>query len=77
MAMSSAPTPESFEIEAYVRELAPNIHDVSCGERIGGGYDLWFKRTPSSKATELVINEIEFSTGAWQRVVRESLRNAE
>src|SRR5947208_2897120 len=42
------PTAETEMIKAYVRVLAPEIHDVSCGARMDGGYDLWLQLNPTS-----------------------------
>ena len=76
--MPSDPTPtqESALIQAYVRELAPSIHEVSCGNRLDGGYNLWFQLNPSSSAKQVIIGKNEYNTGQWKESVRTALEDA-
>ena len=58
------PSPESDLIKAFrFRALAPSIHDLDCGKRLDGGYDLWFKLNPSSSVKQVVISADEYGSG--------------
>lgn len=67
------PTAETEMIKAYVRVLAPAIHDVDCGTRLDGGYDLWFKLNPSSTIKQVVISRAEYRDDHWKDKVGEAL----
>jgi hypothetical protein len=66
-------TAETEMIEAYVRVLAPGIHDVDCGTRLDGGYDLWLKLNPSSTIKQVVISRAEYKDNQWQDKIGEAL----
>jgi hypothetical protein len=70
------PSPESDLIKAWVRALAPSIHDLDCGKRLDGGYDLWFKLNPSSSVKQVVISADEYGSERWRERVRHSLEDA-
>jgi hypothetical protein len=67
------PTAETEMIKAYVRVLAPGIHDVDCGTRLDGGYDLWLKLNPSSTIKQVVISRAEYRDEQWKDKIREAL----
>ena len=70
------PSPESDLIKAWVRALAPSIHDLDCGKRLDGGYDLWFKLNPSSSVKQVVISADEYGSERWRESVRHALEDA-
>lgn len=70
------PTPETALIEAYVRELAPSIHELSCGIRADGAFDAWFRLNPTSPAKQIVIGKNDYSNGDWNEQVQRALENA-
>jgi len=53
-------------IRIYVKVLAPSIHDVSCGSRLDGGYDLWVQLNPTSTIKQVVISQEEFKADQWK-----------
>ena len=63
------PTAETEMIKAYVRVLAPEIHDVSCGARMDGGYDLWLQLNPTSTIKQVVISKVEYKGDQWKDLV--------
>lgn len=67
------PTAETEMIRIYVKVLAPSIHDVSCGTRLDGGYDLWLQLNPTSTIKQAVISQAEFKTEEWKDRVGEAL----
>ncbi|MGA8149577.1 MAG: hypothetical protein WB952_01270 [Terriglobales bacterium] len=67
------PTAETEMIKAYLRVLAPGIHDVDCGTRLDGGYDLWLKLNPSSTIKQVVISRAEYRDDQWKDKIREAL----
>jgi hypothetical protein len=67
------PTAETEMIKAYVRVLAPGIHDVDCGTRLNGGYDLWLKLNASSTIKHVVISRVEYRNDQWKDKVGEAL----
>src|ERR1035437_5324132 len=46
MSCDLTPTAETEMIRIFVKLLAPGIHEVSCGTRLDGSYDLWLHRPP-------------------------------
>ena len=66
-------TAETEMIKAYVRVRAPGIHDVDCGTRIGGGYDLWLKLNPTSTIKQVVISQAEYKTDQWKDRVGDAI----
>ena len=60
------PTAETEMIKAYVRLLAPGIHEVSCGTRVDGGYELWLQLSPTSTIKQVIISEKEYKTDQWK-----------
>jgi len=56
------PSPESELIKAYVQELAPGSHEISCGSRLDGGYDLWIQLNPSSAVKQVIITKEDYRT---------------
>jgi hypothetical protein len=67
------PTAETEMIKAYVRVLAPGIHDVDCGTRLDGGYDLWLKLNPSSTIKQVFISRADYRADRWKDKIREAL----
>lgn len=67
------PTAETEMIKAYVRVLAPGIHDVSCGTRLNGGYDLWLKLNPTSTIKQVVISQAEYKGDQWKERVDQAI----
>lgn len=67
------PTAETEMIKAYVRVFAPGIHDVDCGTRLDGGYDLWLKLNPSSTMKQVVISRAEYRDDQWKDKIGEAL----
>jgi hypothetical protein len=61
MPSDSTPTPETEMIKAYVLELAPGIHQVECGARLDGGYDLWLQLNPTSTKKQVIISRVEYT----------------
>jgi hypothetical protein len=70
------PNPESELIKAWVRALAPSIHNLDCGRRLDGGYDLWLQLNPSSSVKQVVISADEYSSERWRESVRHALEDA-
>jgi hypothetical protein len=60
------PTAETEMIKAYVRLLAPGIHALDCGTRIGGGYELWLKLNSTSPSKQVVISQAEYKADQWK-----------
>ena len=56
-------------IKAYVRVLAPGIHDVDCGTRLDHGYDLWLKLNPTSTIKQVVISQAEYKGDQWKELI--------
>lgn len=73
--MPSDPTPtaETEMIKAYVRVCAPGIHDVDCGTRLDGGYDLWLKLNPTSPIKPVVISEAEYKGDQWKERINAAI----
>jgi hypothetical protein len=67
------PTAETEMIKAYVRLLAPGIHDVSCGARADGGYDLWLKLNPTSTIKHVIISHVQYKTDQWKDGVGDAI----
>jgi hypothetical protein len=67
------PTAETEMIRAFVKLLAPSIHQVSCGSRLDGGYDLWLQLNPSSVIKQVVITHQEYSTEEWKDTIRTAI----
>jgi hypothetical protein len=70
------PSPESELIKAWVRALAPSIHDLGCGHRLDGGYDLWLQLNPRSSVKQVIITKDEYRSGHWRESVRHALEDA-
>jgi hypothetical protein len=64
-----SPTPETEMIKTYVKILAPGIHNVSCGTRMDGGYDLWLQLDPTSTIKQVVITQTEYTSDRWKDMV--------
>jgi len=60
------PTAETEMIKAYVRLLAPDIHEVSCGTRVEGGYELWLQLSPTSTIKPVIVSQVEYATEQWK-----------
>jgi len=69
------PTAETEMIKAYVRVLAPEIHDVSCGARMDGGYDLWLQLNPTSTIKQVVISKVEYKGDQWKDLVSDAIED--
>ena len=69
------PTAETEMIKAYVRVLAPEIHDVSCGARMDGGYDLWLQLNPTSTVKQVVISKVEYKGDQWKDLVSDAIED--
>ena len=69
------PTAETEMIKAYVRVLAPEIHDVSCGARMDGGYDLWLQLNPTSTIKQVVIRKVEYKGDQWKDLVSDAIED--
>jgi hypothetical protein len=67
------PTAETEMIRAFVKLLAPSIHQVSCGSRLDGGYDLWLQLNPSSVIKQVVITPQEYSTEEWKETIKTAI----
>jgi hypothetical protein len=76
MASDLTPSPESELIKAWVRALAPSIHDLDCGKRLDGGYDLSLKLNPSSSVKQVIITKDEYDSERWRESVRHALEDA-
>jgi len=68
------PTAETEMIKAYVRVLAPEIHDVSCGARMDGGYDLWLQLNPTSTIKQVVISKVD-KGDQWKDLVSDAIED--
>ena len=67
------PTAETEMIKAYVRTFAPGIHEVECGTRLDGGYDLWLKLSPRSTIKQVIISQVEYKTEQWKDKVGDAI----
>jgi len=65
------PTPETEMIRAYVRGLAPDIHEVSCGVRMDGGYEV---RLQFIK--QVVISRDQYKADQWKDMVGDAIDEA-
>ena len=68
------PTAETEMIKVYVRVLAPEIHDVSCGARMDGGYDLWLQLNPTSPIKQVVISKVD-KGDQWKDLVSDAIED--
>jgi hypothetical protein len=57
------PTPETEIIKAYVRVRVPGIHDLDCGSRLDGRYDLWLQLNPKYTIKQVVISQADYKIG--------------
>jgi len=69
------PTAETEMIKVYVRVLAPEIYDVSCGARMYGGYDLWLQLNPTSTVKQVVISKVEYKGDQWKDLVSDAIED--
>jgi hypothetical protein len=69
-------TPETEMIRAYVRGLAPDIHEVSCGVRMDGGYDVWLQLLPTSTIRQVVISRTQYKDDQWKDMVGNAIDEA-
>lgn len=76
MPSQSTPTPESALIEDYIRQRAPSIHELQCRKRLDGGYEVWFRLSPASSATQSIISRDDYESAAWKTIVRHALEDA-
>jgi hypothetical protein len=67
------PTAETEMIKAFVHVLAPGIHDVDCGTRLNGGYDLWLKLNPTSTVKQVVISQEEYKSDQWKDKIADAI----
>jgi len=67
------PTPETEMIRIYVKVLAPGIHEVSCGTRLDGGYELWLQLNPTSTIKQVVISQAEYKADQWKARVDDAI----
>jgi hypothetical protein len=73
MSCDLTPTAETEMIRIFVKLLAPGIHEVSCGTRLDGSYDLWLQLDPMSRMKQVIISRDEFRTEEWKETVRDAI----
>jgi hypothetical protein len=66
-------TAETEMIRIYVKLRAPGIHEVSCGTRLDGGYDLWLQLEPTSIIRQVVISQEDYKTDRWKEKVNNAI----
>jgi len=76
MPSDPTPTPETELIRAYVRGLAPDIHQVTCGVRMDGGYDVWLQFVPTSTIRQVVISQAQYKADHWKDMVGDAIDEA-
>ena len=60
-------------IQDYIREHAPGIHELSCGTRLDGGYDILLQLECDSKIKPLVITKAEYKTNQWKEIINDAI----
>ena len=77
MASDLTPTAEGAMIEAYIRVCAPGVHDLSsCGTRLDGGYEVWFRLNPTSERVPIVISKAEYKEDRWKEKIDAAIEDA-
>lgn len=56
-----------------MRVCAPGIHDVDCGTRLDGGYDLWLKLNPTSPIKQVVFSQAEYKGDLWKERINAAI----